>query len=299
MGLFSAFKKKEVKKAEEPKVDMRKVIRDQAKLDALVAYIKENYNTPVINIKTTEAENLTLTDSKFGGMPYWNPEMQYPKSDDGTMLTLLAQFNFGKEKIESEMFPKSGILQFYIMSDDCYGLTFKDDTIQNKFRIVYHETVDESVTEDDVRALGVTPNSELDDSTYGFPLYKAYALEFSEGKDYVNVCLESFEDVVKAGYKELFGEEIEGYSWRFFTNAEYDYLAQELGTGGHKLMGYPFFTQEDPRQSDDEFDTLLFQMDSDCKDILWGDSGVCNFFINGEALKNRDFSRVLYNWDCY
>jgi len=25
---------------------------------------------------------------------------------------------------------------------------------------------------------------------------------------------------------------------------------------------------------------------------------VGNFFINREALKRRDFSRVLYNWDC-
>ena len=32
--------------------------------------------------------------------------------------------------------------------------------------------------------------------------------------------------------------------------------------------------------------------------ICWGDLGVGNFFINREALKRRDFSRVLYNWDC-
>ena len=33
--------------------------------------------------------------------------------------------------------------------------------------------------------------------------------------------------------------------------------------------------------------------------IMWGDSGVCNFFINKDKLKNLDFSDVLYNWDCY
>ena len=32
--------------------------------------------------------------------------------------------------------------------------------------------------------------------------------------------------------------------------------------------------------------------------IMWGDVGICNFFISPEALKRRDFSRVLYNWDC-
>ncbi len=67
---------------------------------------------------------------------------------------------------------------------------------------------------------------------------------------------------------------------------------------GHKLGGYPFFTQEDPRPRADDY-LLLFQMDSDGDaDILWGDCGVGNFFIREQDLKNRDFSRVLYSWDC-
>ena len=73
----------------------------------------------------------------------------------------------------------------------------------------------------------------------------------------------------------------------------------------HQLGGYPYFTQNDPREENPEykdFDTLLFQLDSDFsgkKDlVLWGDSGIANFFINREALKRRDFSQVLYNWDC-
>ncbi|MFR6587725.1 MAG: DUF1963 domain-containing protein [Ruminococcus sp.] len=38
---------------------------------------------------------------------------------------------------------------------------------------------------------------------------------------------------------------------------------------------------------------------SDSHEIMWGDSGICNFFIHSEALRNCDFSEVLYNWDCY
>jgi uncharacterized protein YwqG len=33
-------------------------------------------------------------------------------------------------------------------------------------------------------------------------------------------------------------------------------------------------------------------------EIMWGDSGVGNFFIHPEDLKKRDFSKVFYNWDC-
>ena len=71
---------------------------------------------------------------------------------------------------------------------------------------------------------------------------------------------------------------------------------------GSKLGGYPFFTQEDPRTYGDypTFDTLLLQIDTDDElDIMWGDSGVANFFIALEDLKKRNFSKVLYNWDCY
>ncbi|MCB5607999.1 DUF1963 domain-containing protein [[Ruminococcus] gnavus] len=32
---------------------------------------------------------------------------------------------------------------------------------------------------------------------------------------------------------------------------------------------------------------------------MWGDSGICNFFITKKDLENKNFSKVLYNWDCY
>jgi uncharacterized protein YwqG len=71
---------------------------------------------------------------------------------------------------------------------------------------------------------------------------------------------------------------------------------------GHKIGGYPYFTQYDPRAytrySDCDFN-LLFQMDTDWpENIMWGDAGVGNFFIREEDLRNCDFSHVLYNWDC-
>ena len=34
-------------------------------------------------------------------------------------------------------------------------------------------------------------------------------------------------------------------------------------------------------------------------EMLWGDVGVCNFFIHPQDLAKRDFSKVLYNWDCH
>lgn len=66
----------------------------------------------------------------------------------------------------------------------------------------------------------------------------------------------------------------------------------------HKILGKPYFTQDDPRTDDSEFDTLLLQIDSEGEFVMWGDAGVGNFFINRRDLLAKNFSRVLYNWDC-
>jgi len=67
---------------------------------------------------------------------------------------------------------------------------------------------------------------------------------------------------------------------------------------GHQVGGHPTFTQEDPRLPDDPR-VLLFQLDSDWqRGVMWGDSGIANFFIHPDDLARRDFSHVAYNWDC-
>ena len=53
----------------------------------------------------------------------------------------------------------------------------------------------------------------------------------------------------------------------------------------------------------EDYTELLFQLDSefgtDDYYILWGDSGVGNFFATKEQLRNLDFAESLYSWDCY
>ena len=72
--------------------------------------------------------------------------------------------------------------------------------------------------------------------------------------------------------------------------------------------GFAFFTQSDPREFEEKYkkyDTVLFQLDSEYDEntkkwkVCIGDAGVLNFFINREKLKNKDFTEILYNWDCY
>ena len=81
-----------------------------------------------------------------------------------------------------------------------------------------------------------------------------------------------------------------------------DIIYDQLNNSGHRIGGYPFFTQFDPREGEmEDYQVLLLQIDSDNIDdqeIMWGDCGVANFFMTLEDLRKLDFSRVLYNWDC-
>ena len=67
-----------------------------------------------------------------------------------------------------------------------------------------------------------------------------------------------------------------------------------------RIGGYPNFTQSDPReysQGSNIGTTNLLTVDT-TDHIMWGDCGVAQFFIHEKDLRARDFSNVLYNWDC-
>lgn len=70
-------------------------------------------------------------------------------------------------------------------------------------------------------------------------------------------------------------------------------------TNGHKMGGYAFFTQSDPRDygTSRQQDLLLLQIDTD-NEIEWGDSGVANVFIRPEALRAKQFDAAWFTWDC-
>ncbi len=60
------------------------------------------------------------------------------------------------------------------------------------------------------------------------------------------------------------------------------------------IIQYYFYSEEEEKHN------LLLQIDSDSNlDIMWGNVGVGNFFIQDSALKQLDFSNVLYNYDCH
>lgn len=242
-----------------------------------------------INLEPRETSPL---QSKFGGNPYWLNTMAYPTSSQGEPLRLLAQINFNEIEESIPDFPTTGILQFFVAVDDVYGVDFEDGLNQDTFRVVYHESVetDESKWMKDLPVFN-------NDETY-FPVESECAITFEHDEERVSANDFRFNKI--AGIDELLesGTDEDDDAHEEIMEAYF-----ELSSGqGHKLGGYPFFTQEDPRTYGDypTHQILLLQVDTDDEhNIMWGDSGVGNFFISEQDLKNRDFSKVLYNWDCY
>ena len=281
------------------------------RVDELAQLIKDSSTVPMFSLKINLERTPGLTDTKLGGLPYWPSDREYPITKRGIKLMLLAQLRL-EEFCKSDRLPSHGLLQFFVDSDDdCSGMDFDDGTNQNGFRVIWHEDIDPTVTADDVRALDIPTSFDPWDDYLGNPLHGEYALDVTETTSWISPASYEFDSFFFDCCKRLFGDTyLEGRDdW-------YDCLSRQdsdkffdifnISTPQHQVFGYPFFTQTDPRdytESLRDLDTLLLQIDSEGgKDgdlVLWGDVGIGGFFINGEALRRGDFSRVLFNWDCY
>ncbi len=200
-----------------------------------------------------------------------------PIDERGNPMRLLAAIFFS-EMPPLKDFPSKGVLRFYIAENESYGLDFHEQNKQKNFRVLYDE--DESVFE----------SSPFNVASEVFPVKGSFRISFKRVKEAMPFSVDGAQDL----FEEKFGEVEDGI---------FDSLYDSLIVPYSKVGGYPYFTQFDPRENKfKEYDTLLFQLNSAVSNerelIMFGDCGVCNFFISKENLRRRDFSNVLYNWDC-
>lgn len=287
------------------------------KLDKILAEVdKQLPPTETVRLKLSRGKT-TVFDSKMGGKPYFPKEIEYPTvregENAGKPLYFLAQLNFGKLP-ELPNFPSEGILQFFAgcEGDNVYGANFDDWTNQNAFRVIYHETVSEDAPQ------GETPHFEFDEEF--FPFKGEFRLTAEKPSQMPVTCCDfRYEKAVLSVYNKLFGGNVTIMFGKGglcqIDEPLFDALMETRELNGTRMGGYPYFTQDDSRglsRTDGKKDAysghtvLLFQSDSENggdpanwkDDVCWGDAGVANFFITPEDLAKRDFSNVLYTWDC-
>lgn len=220
-----------------------------------------------------------VSRSRFGGSLG-----EAPLDENGKPLRLLAAI-FCSEIKGVPDFPEKGVLRFYIQEEPIHGMDYLAPCEQKNWRVLYDpaepddmpETMKEEITEFPVKGCFCLIPSEKDEALappdYRFTdAFRSFMLRYGR-------------------LKEL--------DWD-----EYDAIKRRYSLRGNKIGGFCWSTQDDPRMKEkyQKYDTVLLQVDSnyrgDCQ-ISFGDDGVALFLIPKDKLKARDFSDVMFWWDCY
>ena len=267
------------------------------------------------------AEPLPQTASKFGGRPYLPAGELPPTNEAGEPLGMIAQIN-GADLPENDLFPATGMLQFWINpnDDECmWGYDYENPLSQKNHRVIYYETLGESNPD------APFPNVDWDEDGWpigGFdcesgPLEIEYGVIFEVREQGVTASGYDYYDVFGAKWDETYPEEklpeAHENPYRNQPRREAIYELTEPFESDEEyshMGGYPYFVQNDPR---DEFEELrghtvnLLTIVSESEneenedeeiEIMWGDAGAANWLITPEALAARDFSQVVFEWAC-
>ncbi|MFC6591219.1 DUF1963 domain-containing protein [Deinococcus lacus] len=279
---------------------------------------------PTVRLSADPGRTPKPWESKVGGVPYRLRGVPWPLSAEATPrpLVFLAQLNLAELNpggLALPDWPSQGLLQFFILNtellgaDHMYGPEGSGglEAQPDLYRVLYLPEVVE-----DERQLDLTaPAPQADPAEVARLKREGFAnlagddwlvwgflpFERTGGKLPPAVALAALPDQEPVSGADGSAEQRLGVNLWAGDEAEGGYALRsalyDLSPGGHKLGGYPNFTQSDPRRQPAEW-TLLLQLDSDpALNLMWGDVGTATFFIRPADLKSRQFDRVAYSWD--
>ena len=249
-----------------------------------------------------------VTASKFGGAPYLPVGVQAPTNESGKPLGMIAQINCA-ELPKNELYPKTGILQFWIDSgeeegDENWGFNANDIANQANIRVIYYPQAGEATP---AGHPAVTAARSEDWPIY--PPEAELALTFKKKHESLSDTSREFEARFIHRWNEKHPEQTINEVYEIDRLHDGENIAYDLtdSTEYHKLGGYPSFVQSDPRENNPELEeytvNLLTIASEEAKndgdgDIMWGDMGTANWLITPQQLADRDFSKVLFEWNC-
>lgn len=255
-----------------------------------------------MRMSPSDSEKASVYSSKIGGVPYMPKDFEYPCRRDGQPLRLLCQLNFAKLP-HVELFPKEGILQIFI--SDIGKLDLLDycgtETVQDDFRIIYHESIIRK--ESELKTAAEMPSFD----SAVFPAVRERVLVPNEPKPVIPSCLDfRFEPAVLEFAKKYKLCPKSAESLSDIKNDACEPLYHRFSYPGFTgIGGFGSFIENDPRKTYlpqfRDCVCCIFQLsdiEETCpedEDIFKKTDGRFQFFMPYEALKNRDFSRVMFN----
>lgn len=270
--------------------------------------------------------------SYVGGHPYLPVGAGWPSDAAGGPLAFVAQINFADLAAALEQpgvrdavvttrglaeLPESGLLQWFVVAGDCFGLSFKH---REAAHVRFY--ADAELAQDTAASVS-DPVPGTGDGEWATPLRMpgdATSVRFV-----VENSLPAVTDVFEGYRPERFGllgdEELlerigesagvgltDVYSGDVVPGQE-DPVDEPLAIGGgDKVGGWPCILQGDPRftaardaaTAAPGADTLILQLDSDEGVFTeWGDSGVAWLFADPAALARGETSSLWWSWACY
>ncbi len=278
---------------------------------------------PCLRFSIDHSRKPSVIDSKLGGTPYWDASKPYPTDSKGKPMAMVFQVNF-EQCPPLEPLPKTGMLQFFISSDDeillkGYGVNYNDYTLQSDFRLVYHGHISTYV---DKLQLESYPRVETLEYS---PVAREYALNMQLGTSCINQTCRNFNDLAATAIKNLYDDKMDApdvsdYVKRLLPEEQRDKVPDDIVLGNNpiyqcvsekdfQMLGYPNFEQCDEYEEYSAHDILLLQIPTiDAEEnaendsrfcTIWGDCGSARLFINSDALLRLDFDNVLYDYQCY
>lgn len=226
------------------------------------------------------------------GVPYYDKSNPLPAASNASAWRLMAQINFADlpNDIDPDM-PTSGLLQLFFSEGSTMGMDWDHEGASGHgYLCRYIETPDLARHDPQLAAdlAGVHPDTG-DYPEELFPLSEAHALRFKSSNQ---TALPTDTASLAFHFPQL-ATRIEALG----AQASDDWYDSEPAPFC-QVGGYAYFTQSDPRDEDTDW-IILLQLDtSDDFDMMWGDSGVANLSISRDDLKNRDFSKAYFTWDC-
>ena len=211
----------------------------QAQIEQLVADLNVMTCREVIRIALSLADNLALTDSKLGGIPYIPQGGVLPSSVDGKPLFMFSQINC-EQLLENTLYPKKGLLQFWIAATEAplYGLDYEAPCSNDFKQVIYYPDFGEALPIDDF-----INDCTFDNENLPFNSKRQFALHFK--KDTESISLEE-----RAATQLFFEKWNEAFSTHITTIDEFfdevpDDICEEINVyllkepTGHKIGGVP------------------------------------------------------------
>ncbi len=256
----------------------------------VIGHLQRDTSLPMVEIRLPAPEDGNR--SRLGGAPI---DQNVPLDSTGAPMKLLAAIWCSEVRGVPD-FPAHGVLRFYVADNDLYGADFDHPTLQSDFRVLYDE--DESAFDTELR----------DDPTVSdcFPIQHVLPVRLTPAVGSIRSTDYRFAECVNNALLKAGA----GCTYDQLEDEESDYIAEQNAYAGHRIGGYPCFEQFDPRDDEpalQKYDTLLLQIVSHTAPdeqgrerelIMFGVLGGCQFFIPADKLRARDFTDILYSWDC-